>query len=377
MKSLKILFAGMLASAFAFSPATAQENGKDYLPYPYNFIGVQGGGQVTFTNCPADKLVTPIGAVSVGRFFTPTVGARLNVSGWQNKGGFKVDKATKTYDYKYVTSDLDLMINLSNIFYPKKAHWFNAILIGGVGLSYAWDNDDLKELTNMGVASESMAWDDDRLVHNFRVGMQFEVNISKHLGVNLEVTANNLHDRFNSKQNGHGDWQANALVGLTYKFGFRKRPVSTSASAMAQQDYDASRNANMAVTEAPKVVEEPKPQPKPVVKQPESSKVEIFFDINESDVKASESGKLADFAQWMKNHPTAKVHLTGYADAGTGNAAINRAISEKRTAAVKKMLTDKYGIAADRISTDYKGDTVQPFSDNDKNRVTIGVAEEQ
>jgi len=207
--------------------------------------------------------------------------------------------------------------------------------------------------------------------------MQFEVNISKHLGVNLEVTANNLHDRFNSKQNGHGDWQANALVGLTYKFGFRKRPVSTSASALAQQDYDASRNANMAVTEAPKVVEEPKPQPKPVVKQPESSKVEIFFDINESDVKASESSKLADFAQWMKNHPTAKVHLTGYADAGTGNAAINRAISEKRTAAVKKMLTDKYGIAADRISTDYKGDTVQPFSDNDKNRVTIGVAEEQ
>ena len=114
-----------------------------------------------------------------------------------------------------------------------------------------------------------------------------------------------------------------------------------------------------------------------MVKQPESTKVEIFFDISSSEIKASEASKLADFAQWLKNHPTAKVHLTGYADAGTGNAAINRSFSEKRTSIVAKTLTDKYGIAADRISTDYKGDTVQPFSDNDKNRVTIGVAEEQ
>lgn len=377
MKSIKTLLIGALAGAFAVAPASAQENGKDYKPYPYTFIGVQGGGQVTFTHCPADKLITPVGAVSVGQFFTSAVGARINVSGWQNKGGFKFGNDTKTYDYKYVTSDLDLMINLSNIISPKKVHRFNAILIGGLGLSYAWDNDDMKQLNQMGVASESMAWDDDRLVHNFRVGMQFEVNVCKHLGVNLEVTANNLHDRFNSKQNGHGDWQATALVGLTYKFGFRKRPASDASSALVQQDYDASRNAQMAVTEAPKPVETPKPAPKPVVKQPESTKVDIFFDINSSSVKGAEASKLSAFAQWVKNHPTAKIHLTGYADAGTGNASINRSISEKRTAAVRKALIEEYGIAADRITTDYKGDTVQPFADNDKNRVTIGVAEEK
>lgn len=385
MKALKIFIAGVLMSAFAVSPASAQENGKDYKPYPYNFIGIQGGGQVTFTNVPADKIFTPVGAVSVGRFFTPAIGARINVSGWQNKGGFKVATdngfSNRTYDFKYVTSDLDLMINLSNIIAPKKTHFFNAILIGGLGLSYAWDNDDFRQLTSMGVASESMAWDDDRLVHNFRVGMQFELNVAKHLGVNLEVTANNLHDRFNSKQNGHGDWQATALVGLTYKFGFRKRDASDAGTHLAAQDYDAARSGNLAVTDAPKPVEEKKPEPKPepkpeVVKQPESTKVEIFFNINSSSVSAAEAGKLSAFAEWLKAHPTAKVRLTGYADAGTGSAAVNRTISEKRTASVQKMLIEKYGIEAGRITTDYKGDTVQPFADNDKNRVTIGVAQE-
>ena len=79
----------------------------------------------------------------------------------------------------------------------------------------------------------------------------------------------------------------------------------------------------------------------------------------------------------MKDHPTAKAVLTGYADAGTGNAEINRTISEKRTARVYKVLTEKYGINASRLSTDYKGDTVQPFKNNDSNRVVIGIAKEQ
>lgn len=378
MKALKIFIAGVLMSAFAVSPSAAQENEKDYHPYPYNFIGVQGGGQVTFTNVSAGKIFTPVGAVSVGRFFSPVIGARINVNGWQNKGGFKVATdngfTTQTYKYNYVTSDLDLMVNLSNIIAPAKTHAFNAILIGGLGLSYAWDNDDLHRLTSAGVASEPMAWGDNRLVHNFRVGMQFEVNVAKHLGVNLEVTANNLHDRFNSKQNGHGDWQAVALVGLTYKFGFRKREVPAVTLPMPEP-------VRVPVAATPQPVEEPEPEPTPepepiVVKQPESTNIEVFFKINSASVLASETGKLAAFAEWLKAHPTAKVRLTGYADAGTGTAGINRKLSEQRTTAVKKILTEKYGIEESRISTDYKGDTVQPFSENEKNRVTLGVAAE-
>ena len=64
---------------------------------------------------------------------------------------------------------------------------------------------------------------------------------------------------------------------------------------------------------------------------------------------------------------------TGYADVETGNPRINMFYSQGRAAGVAKALTDA-GIDAERITVDAKGDTVQPFSENDKNRVSICIA---
>ena len=47
--------------------------------------------------------------------------------------------------------------------------------------------------------------------------------------------------------------------------------------------------------------------------------------------------------------------------------------SQGRAENVAKALTEA-GIDAARITVDAKGDTVQPFSENDKNRVTIAIA---
>jgi outer membrane protein OmpA-like peptidoglycan-associated protein len=66
--------------------------------------------------------------------------------------------------------------------------------------------------------------------------------------------------------------------------------------------------------------------------------------------------------------------VTGYADVGTGNPKIDLGYSQGRAQNVAKALTDA-GIDASRITVDAKGDTVQPFSENDKNRVTIAIAE--
>lgn len=374
MKKSTLLAALAIAAATAV-PASAQENGHDYEPYPYTFIGVQGGAQVTFSNPKFSNLLTPIGSVSVGRFFTSAIGARLNVQGWQNKSGYRIAGDDKTYKFNYITTDLDLMVNLSNIIWPKNTHFVNAILFGGVGLSYAWDNDEQKELVSTYGITEPAAWDDDRLVHNFRIGMQFEFNVSKHVGINLEVAANHLADSYNSKKNGAPDWQATGLVGLTYKFGFQKKKRSSTSSTLAAQDYDNARNAAAAVATPPVVKEEPKPAPV-VEKKKEKTSAEIFYTIGKYEPTGAEADKIAKLAEWLKAHPTAKVSLTGYADAGTGSAEINKKISQQRADNVAKLLTDKYGIDASRISTSSKGDTVQPFSENDQNRVVISIAEE-
>ena len=78
--------------------------------------------------------------------------------------------------------------------------------------------------------------------------------------------------------------------------------------------------------------------------------------------------------RFLNANPEAKVAVTGYADAGTGNDRINDAIAAKRADAVVKTLKEKYGIEEARITKDSKGARVQPFSENDKNRVTIMVA---
>ena len=104
--------------------------------------------------------------------------------------------------------------------------------------------------------------------------------------------------------------------------------------------------------------------------KPETLKEEVFYQIRQSDpAKATE--ELKAVAEFMKRNPEAKVSITGYADKGTGNARINKKYSQERANKFKDELVKNYGINASRIITDAKGDTVQPFADNDKNRCVI------
>ena len=114
-------------------------------------------------------------------------------------------------------------------------------------------------------------------------------------------------------------------------------------------------------------------EPKPVKAEP--MRREVFFVINKADIRDSESSKIADIANYLKENKDAKVNVVGYADAGTGNDRINDRLAKKRADIVVKCLLEKYEIAADRISYDSKGAREQPFAENDMNRVTIMIAE--
>ena len=85
--------------------------------------------------------------------------------------------------------------------------------------------------------------------------------------------------------------------------------------------------------------------------------------------------KIEDVVEYLNKYPDARVSVTGYADKGTGNAKINAGYAQKRAEAIAKLLTCKYGISHLRICMDSKGDTVQPYEQNDLNRVTICIAE--
>lgn len=384
MKKISILICLLFVSITVFSQG---ESSKNYIPYPHAYIGIQGGGQTTFTDYNNLKLLTPTASISAGVHFTPIIGARVHVNGRWNKSGIKTEDFDVRYKYKYTTADIDVMINMVNLFAKGNYHPLNVYLIGGAGFNYAWDNQNIPSLREYIATIDSR----NRLSHNYRVGTQLDLRITPNLSANFEVAANCLSDHFNSKHSGHNDWQLTAQIGLAYKFGKSKRvneapnsdifvnpsTIGTgteTASANTSVDLDKPEPAPAPEPE-PKVEPQPKPQPtpSPIVKDITRN---IFYGLCETMVAPAEQSKLKDVVDWVKEHPSVTVTITGYADKGTGNTTINARYAKQRAEAVAKELI-KRGIPANRITTSSKGDTVQPFpNDNDMNRVTIIIGKE-
>ena len=371
------------------SDAEAQELG--YNPYPYGFVQVQGGLGSTFTDVSFMKLLTPTFSIAVGDMFTPIVGARLHVNGYQSKGGFdamgqyyegltvadpsngswQLTGDPMKYNFKYINTNADLMINLINIFSKKVRHPLDLYLIGGIGLNYAWGNDDFDNLTaRYNVANNtSNAWGDQQatrknlLSHNVRVGLLADYNISKNWSIGAEVDFNSLSDRFNSKYNNSDDWMATVQVSLTYKFGFKKyvKPVPEAVSATPV--YQDTKQAEVASAPAPTPAVAEKPA---VVEEP--IKETIFYAIRESDLDREDI--VNKIVEWCKKYPNKTITINGYADKGTGNKKLNAKYAKLRAEKLATALQNK-GVPASQMTVSSHGDTVQPFDDNDKNRCVI------
>ena len=368
MRKIRCMLA-VMAMAIGTGVAYAGEGNseKDYRPYPHMFFGLNGGAQVSFTHYDFSKLITPSYGVSFGAYFNPVIGARLHVSGYENKGGIK--SLNETYDFNTVTGSADLLLNVTNMFRSDKDRVFNLILLGGVGLAGAWDNDDFHALAAKAAENYPMAWQDRRLSHNVRLGMQLDFNIAKHFGLNLELAANNRADRINSKTTDRNDWAATASLGLIFKFGQKKtekmaeEPVPEAEEWATRTDtvwYD-----DITYRDVPEKV---------------TYEDNIYYKIRLSEPDpASKIQKIADF---VKAHKNCSVQVTAYADKATGTPELNMQYSKERAEKVVAALV-KAGVSRSVITSEYKGDTVQPFAENDKNRVAIvkvtgeGVKKEQ
>ncbi|MDO5447814.1 MAG: OmpA family protein, partial [Prevotellaceae bacterium] len=115
--------------------------------------------------------------------------------------------------------------------------------------------------------------------------------------------------------------------------------------------------------------------PAPAPAKVEPIRRDVFFTINSAKVSANEAAKIKEIAEYLNNNPKANVTVTGVADKGTGTSKINEALASQRANVVADALQKQYNIDASRIKVESNGDRVQPFAQNDKNRVTICVAE--
>jgi len=82
----------------------------------------------------------------------------------------------------------------------------------------------------------------------------------------------------------------------------------------------------------------------------------VYFDSGKDVVKPESYGSLNEIANVLKENPDVKIQIVGHTDSD-GDDAMNLDLSKRRAANVKNYLVKEFGISADRISTDGKGES--------------------
>ena len=377
MKIKNILLSGVMAMSCLV--ANAQDAPKtEYVFNPHWYVQGQIGAQYTLGEVKFGDLISPNIQLGVGRQFTPIWGARFSINAWQSKGGineYSWTDGSKTgkekYSWKFIAPQLDATFNLSNAiagFNPNRT--VSVGLLAGIGANIAFSNDDAVALAatadkhNHGSENLKYAWDGTKVRFLGRFGANVDFRIDDAWSIGVEATANVTTDKYNSKKAGNGDWYFNALVGVRYNIGktYSTRTITPPAPVEKIVERIVEK-----IVEVPAKTEE----------RVKGGKLrrEVFFTIGKNQISQDGFNKIQEVVDFMKKYPEATVTVTGYADRGTGSAKFNDRIAARRADVVETELVNR-GIARDRIVKSSKGSRVQPFNDNDMNRVTICIAED-
>jgi outer membrane protein OmpA-like peptidoglycan-associated protein len=112
-------------------------------------------------------------------------------------------------------------------------------------------------------------------------------------------------------------------------------------------------------------------------KNPDGSKMGVYFDFDKSDITANSKLALNKLVQIFKEYPETNILVEGHTD-DKGANDYNMALSERRAVAVGNYLKS-YGISASRLTINWYGET-QPKTENtsdvaraENRRVEFGI----
>lgn len=375
MKLNKVLLSGVIALSCV--SASAQEADKTVNVFtPHLYAQAQVGGQYTLGEIGFGKLLSPNVQVGIGYNFNKVVGARFSLNTWQSKAGQNVAGNVYKWKWNYVAPMVDATFNLTNLFCEYNPDRLVEVgVFGGIGANIAWGNDDEaadaqkailagagKNLAEVQAPLENL-WDGTKTRFVARVGANVDFRVSDRVKLGVELSANTLSDKYNSKKAGNPDWYFNALVGVKVALGETHTTKVIPAPKPVEKIIE-------------RIIEKPAPAPAPKVESKvveENFRRDIFFPIGNTNIAKSQRTKIAEIVEYMKENPDAKITLTGYADKGTGSVRFNDKIAARRALTVYNTLAAK-GVAKSRMIKQSKGCRVQPFEENDMNRVTICIA---
>ena len=129
-------------------------------------------------------------------------------------------------------------------------------------------------------------------------------------------------------------------------------PTSTTRYTLTATGEGGSR------TEATTVSVIPRPAAAPI----DRLTLHVNFDFDKSDIRKADVEDLRKAVTFVKKYPGCKISVQGYTDS-RGTDAYNRALSERRAAAVRKYIVDNGATDADKITSVGYGES-NPIGDN-------------
>lgn len=381
-----LAFAGNIsAQEYAVKSTSAKDNW--FLELPKIGANMNMASDWMFKSGLKD-VTSPYIGLSFGKYINPVLGARIDLGGFYMKNYFPNTDIDKSLKSKYINTNLDLMVNMSNLFGGYK---FDRVVdfYGIMGVGYTRHLGYSNAVSDFNMESDEFVGGKKNFV-NTRLGLQAAFHASELLDINLEVNANLIDGTFNNsarKFNGY----ANAMVGVTYKFkkrGFEVAEVVEPGLVASlnneinrqrgeidnkdkkinqlESDLKDSRNENIALNNRIGELEDQLGNVK-------ANQVVITYQIGKTDVSKEQLVTIYNVAQLLKENPKTNVEIFAYADAQTGSAKRNKVLTERRAENIVKILTENYGISADRIKTHAYGSEQQVYDNNDWNRVAVIV----
>ena len=371
MKKLGLLFAAA-AMAVSVNAQTVTES-KTFDNF---YIGINGGAQVKTTGESWMNNLNSNAGLRIGRWFTPVFGLAAEGNVYFNDHCKHYMPQSKTVA-RYMNVGLIGTVNLSNWFagYKGEPRLFEVVPVYGFGWGHTFGTDE-----NYNVLTS-------------KAGIDFTFNLGKAKAWQVYVEPS-----MNWSLNGYGyegvayninksAFQLNA--GIVYKFKNSNGSHNFTIAQLRDQneidglnsqinslrgdlnDKDAQLSAkDKQIKDLQNALDECNKKPK-YVKPATATNLQptVLFRQGKAVVDNSQMPNIELIAQYMKNHPEAKVEIKGYASP-EGNKDFNQALSQKRADAVKNVLVKKYKIAADRLTTKGMGVTDKLFKQVEFNRVS-------
>ena len=376
--------------------ASAQQSKTDEtLEFrPHWSLNVQGGVAHTRGESEFSTLLSPAAQLSATYRFHHAMGVRFGFGGWQGKGAALLPEGYQGYAYQFAQLNADYILDLAGVFGGfNHKRVVSPYILAGVGAGYGFNNEQAAPYKDQ----LEYYWDSKIFAPVGRAGLGIDFRLGECVSLGIEGNTNILSDKFNSKKAENVDWQFNVLAGLSFRFGKNTRPSVAYAEKVAAEAAAAAAAEAAARAEAERLAAEKAAAEKAAAEKAAREKAEaerlaaekaaaeraakaaensdnVFFTIGSTYIRKAEDAKLVKLAEWMKANPDFNVSLVGYADRETGTPKGNEKLSAARAKVVKDRLV-KLGVEESRIMTAYKGDTVQPFAENAKNRVVMCTLE--